>query len=249
MAAEAILQVRNVSKIYPLPSGPLLAIEDLTLDINRGEIVVVMGASGCGKSTLLRIMAGLEPPTSGEVFFRGISVNRPLPGLGLMFQEPRLFPWLTVQDNVALGLSEDLPNHAVKEKVRELLAVTHLVEFAAVYPGQLSGGMAQRVALARVLATEPEVLFLDEPLSGLDIGNRLYLQDVLLTIQQAQNLSICLVTHDIDEAVYLADRILVLTSRPGRIKTSISVPLPRPRNRLDGSLEPYRRRLLAALVE
>lgn len=249
MAAEAILQVRNVSKIYPLPSGPLLAIEDLTLDINRGEIVVVMGASGCGKSTLLRIMAGLEPPTSGEVFFRGISVNRPLPGLGLMFQEPRLFPWLTVQDNVALGLSEDLPNHAVKEKVRELLAVTHLVEFAAVYPGQLSGGMAQRVALARVLATEPEVLFLDEPLSGLDIGNRLYLQDVLLTIQQAQNLSICLVTHDIDEAVYLADRILVLTSRPGRIKTSISVPLPRPRDRLDGSLEPYRRRLLAALVE
>lgn len=249
MEAEELIKVDNVSKVYSLPSGRLLAIQDITFTVGPGETVAVLGASGCGKSTLLRLMAGLEQPTFGEVFFHGIPVRSPAAGLGLMFQEPRLFPWLTVRENVALGLPENLPKNEVTRKVDALLEMTYLEEFASAYPCQLSGGMAQRAALARVLATDPEVLFLDEPLSGLDIANRLYLQDVLLEIQRTENLSICLVTHDIDEAVYLADRILILTNRPGRIKDSISVPLPHPRNRLDGSLDPYRTRLLTCLVE
>lgn len=243
-----VLQFKQVQKVYSSSSGGLIAVDGVSFSVGVGEIVALMGASGCGKTTLLRLAAGLEHPTSGTILFCEEPVRGPGRGRGIMFQEPRLFPWLTVEQNVKLGLPEDMSHSEVKHTVRRLLQLVGVEGFGKAYPCQLSGGMAQRVALARVLAVNPQLLLLDEPFSGLDIAARLTLQDAVLSIARQRNLTICLVTHDLEEAVYLADTVYVLSPRPGRIVHSMEIPIPRPRSRVDGSLDPYRTQLTRWLL-
>ncbi|MDQ6671967.1 MAG: ABC transporter ATP-binding protein, partial [Chloroflexota bacterium] len=205
-----------------------------------------VGASGCGKSTLLRVIGGLETGFSGQVSVGGSRVQGPSQAVGLVFQEPRLFPWLDVASNVAFGLSERA-SARTRDLVAETLSVVGLLEFATALPKQLSGGMAQRAALARALVTEPQVLLLDEPFSALDAFTRMRLQDHLLAAWARYRPTLLLVTHDLDEAVYLADRIVLLSERPATVQLTRSVPVPRPRARGDLALAALRAELLQAL--
>ncbi len=206
------------------------ALRDVTLRVGAGEVLTVVGGSGCGKSTLLRIVAGLERGDAGRVEVGGAPVTGPGPDRGLVFQEHRLLPWLTVEENVAFGVGHLAPEER-RRTVAEHLALVGLSAFARAYPHQLSGGMAQRVAIARALAPRPGVLLLDEPFGALDAFTRIQLQDELLRIWEAERTTLVLVTHDIDEAVFLGDRVVVLGSRPGAIRRVVPVELPRPRDR------------------
>ncbi len=243
-----ILQLLGVHKQYPGKPNPLQAVEDITLELCKGRIAALMGPSGCGKTTLLRLAAGLEMPTRGKVVFAGREVDGPGPGRGIMFQEPRLFPWLTVKENVALGLPEQMESSEVSRSVDELLALVGVEGFGRAYPRELSGGMAQRVALARVLAVDPELLLLDEPFSGLDIANRFTLQEALGDIAAKRRLTVLMVTHDLDEALYLADTVYVLSHRPGRIAHQLELPIDRPRERVARKLQHYRSQLTEWLI-
>ena len=249
VAPRPVLEFSSVRVVFSGRGEPLLAVEDVSFAVNRGEILALMGPSGCGKTTLLRLAAGLQRPTAGMVTFCGREITGPGRQRGIMFQEPRLFPWLTVSDNVALGMAEGTEVEKVEARIDELLTLMGVADFADHYPWQLSGGMAQRVALARVLAMEPEVLLLDEPFSGLDIANRVMLQDALGEIVRRRALSVVMVTHSVDEALYLADRVYVLSPRPGRIRHCLPVPLPRPRDRVDAALHPYRAQITQWLVD
>ncbi len=215
-----------VDKLYK-SFGSLNALAGISASIEPGEIVSVVGPSGCGKSTLLRLIAGLDRPSSGSLRLDDQSITGPNPRVGVIFQEPRLLPWLTVAQNVAFGLPGGKPN----ERVAALLRAVALEEFATALPRELSGGMAQRVAIARALATQPEVLLLDEPFSAVDAFTRMDLQDLLLAIWQQERTTMLLVTHEIDEALYLSDRILVLSGRPARLRAEVSVEVARPRDR------------------
>jgi sulfonate transport system ATP-binding protein len=241
-ASAQPLVLRGVRKRYD--ATPVLAGIDLT--VAAGEIVALVGPSGCGKSTLLRLIAGLDTRYSGEVAVGDMAVCGPGPAVGLVFQEPRLFPWLTVADNVAFGLP-GRGSQTARRLVDETLAVVGLRDFAAALPKQLSGGMAQRASLARALVTEPRVLLLDEPFSALDAFTRMRLQDHLLTAWERYRPTLVLVTHDLDEAVYLADRVVLLGERPARVMREEQVELARPRDRRDLSLAALRARLLEAL--
>lgn len=236
------VHIRGLRKQYG--GGPVLA--GLDLDVAASEIVALVGHSGCGKSTLLRLAAGLDAPDGGEITVGGMAVRRPHPSVGLVFQEPRLFPWLSVADNVAFGLAERRAPHT-RQLVRETLEVVGLAESADALPKQLSGGMAQRVALARSLVTEPQVLLLDEPFSALDAFTRMRLQDHLLAAWTRYRPTLILVTHDLEEAVYLADRVVLLSERPARIRREEVVHLARPRDRGAMDLAQLRAGLLAAL--
>jgi sulfonate transport system ATP-binding protein len=221
-------------------------LHDLSLEVGRSEIVSLIGPSGCGKSTLLRIIAGLERGDAGKVEIDGRERTGPDRAVGFMFQEPRLLPWLTVRDNIALGL----PRAARRDAdglVGRLLAQVQLDGAARLWPRQLSGGMAQRVALARCLAIEPSVVLLDEPFSAVDALTRMALQDLLLAIGRRTGLTMLLVTHDLDEAIYLSDRVVVMTGRPAVLTEAISVALPRPRDRRAPELARRRGHLLEAL--
>jgi sulfonate transport system ATP-binding protein len=236
------LLVRELRKRY----GDLPVLGGIDLEIAPGEIVAVVGPSGCGKSTLLRLAAGLDTRYHGEIRVGDELVCGPHPAVGLVFQEPRLFPWLDVQSNVAFGLRERGAAHQ-QERVREALDAVDLSAFAAALPKELSGGMAQRVALARSLVTEPQVLLLDEPFSSLDAFTRMRLQDHLLAAWARYRPTLVLVTHDLDEAVYLADRVFVLGERPGRVIDVIPVLPSRPRDRRDPALAALRVALLEAV--
>jgi sulfonate transport system ATP-binding protein len=238
-----MLVLMNVGKTYP---NGVQALDGITLTIAPGEIVAVVGGSGCGKSTLLRIICGLERPSQGRVALDGAGVDAPREEIGIVFQEPRLFPWLPVEGNVGFGL-EDRPPPERAGRVKAQLARVGLAEKADAWPRELSGGQAQRVSLARALIMRPQVLLLDEPFSALDAFTRSDLQDHLLDLWADGRPTLIVVTHDVEESVVLADRIVVMGPRPGRVIAEIAAPLPRPRDRQSDAFEHVKRRVLAAL--
>jgi len=238
-----MLSLDQVSKIYP---NGVRALEGVTLSVGPGEILAIVGGSGCGKSTLLRAVSGLDTPSQGWILLDGQKVEKPHEKIGIVFQEPRLLPWLTVADNVGFGL-EGRPKDERKARVADALARVGLSEKANVWPRELSGGQAQRVAIARALVPRPEVLLLDEPFSALDAFTRTDLQDHLLDLWADLKPTLILVTHDVDEAIVLADRIMVMQPMPGRLFEEIADDLPRPRDRQSAAFDFVKRRVLAAL--
>jgi len=220
-----MLEIVDLAKRF---ANGVTALGPLDLFVGRGEIVGVVGTSGCGKSTLLRIIGGLEPATAGSVRIDGEPVRGPRPEIGIVFQEPRLMPWLTVAGNVTFGL-DGVPRARRMALAEAALAKVGLTRFAQALPRELSGGMAQRVALARALVTAPEILLLDEPFSALDAFTRIRLQDELLRLWAIDRPTLLFVTHDIDEALFLADRVAVMTARPGQVRDLVTVKLARPR--------------------
>ncbi len=228
----ASLAIRGVAKAFRAADGSGVPVLDcFSLTIAPGELVSLIGPSGCGKSTLLRLIAGLDRPDEGELLVGDEPIVGPGAGRGLVFQDPSLFPWLTVRGNIRSGLVARGVARGSREEVETFLKLVGLDGFAGAYPHQLSGGMAQRAALARALINRPQVLLLDEPLGALDQFTRMRMQDEVLRLWRARGTTMVLVTHDIDEAIYMSDRIVVLTPRPGRIEHVIDVGLDRPRHR------------------
>jgi ABC-type nitrate/sulfonate/bicarbonate transport system ATPase subunit len=228
----ASLKLSNVSRIFSATDGSeVQALNATSLSISAGEFVSLVGPSGCGKSTLLRLLAGLDTPTSGSLFAGDDQILGPDASRGLVFQDPNLFPWLTVRRNIETGLAARGLRKQRGHDVDAFMRLVGLQQFANAYPHQLSGGMAQRVALARALVNPPRVLLLDEPLGALDAFTRMRMQDEVLRLWKARGTTMLLVTHDIDEAIYMSDRIVIMTPRPGRVERVITVDLPRPRLR------------------
>lgn len=224
------LEVRHLHKVFPSNGETVVALNDISFVLHRREFMSVIGPSGCGKSTLVRILAGLETPSAGEVLVDGKSVRGPGADRGMVFQSYTLFPWLTVRQNVMFGLKVQGKSRSVAEsEAREWIHLVGLERFENAYPNQLSGGMKQRVAIARALANQPKVLLMDEPFGALDAQTRAQMQSYLLEIWRNVDISIIFITHDLDEAIYLADRILVLKAHPGEVQELIEVPVPRPR--------------------
>ena len=230
-AREPILEVRNLTKRFVTPQGEHTALADVSFTTHRREFVCVIGPSGCGKSTLIRILAGLETQTSGEVCVNGKTVRGPGADRGMVFQGYTLFPWLTVKKNVMFGLRMNgQGNTQAEREALQWLDLVGLEKFANAYPHQLSGGMKQRVAIARALANRPGILLMDEPFGALDAQTRARMQAHLLEIWRKIDITIVFITHDLDEAIFLADRILVLSAHPGEVQELIEVPVPRPRS-------------------
>lgn len=243
MDNKPIISIKNLNKYFKQEDGKLQVLSDINLDINQGEFISIVGASGCGKSTLLRIIGGLENYSEGQVINKNKPINGPSKNIGMAFQESRLFPWLTIFENIAFGISSEskLTKDERKELVYKYLKLVELEDFANAYPNQLSGGMQQRVSIARALIENPDVLLLDEPFGALDAMTRVNMQNEISRIWQKERKTMILVTHDIDEAIYLGDRILVFTNRPGRIQEVIDVSLPRPRHRNSAYFEELRK--------
>ncbi len=232
MGELGTLHIRNVSKQYQVKNTTLSVLENITLTIAQGEFISIVGASGCGKSTLLRLIIGLENDYQGDILLDGERITGPSLKRGIVFQEHRLFPWLTVEANIGLGL-ETAPISAAEKRnlIQDHIDLVGLQGFEKAYPYQLSGGMAQRAAIARGLVNRPEILLLDEPLGALDALTRSYLQQELQRIWLQEGITMILVTHDVEEAVYLGDKVVVMRPRPGRIQKILPVPLAHPRNR------------------
>ena len=248
---EKILQVRHLSKSFSTPQGEIEALRDVSFDVHRREFVCIVGASGCGKSTLARILAGLDFQTSGEMLLDGKPVTGPAHDRGMVFQGYSLFPWLTVKRNVMFGpRMSGKGSDEAEARAREWLALVGLEKFADAYPHQLSGGMRQRVAIARALANQPRILLMDEPFGALDAQTRAKMQTHLLDIWRNVDVTVVFITHDLDEAIYLADRILVLKPHPGRVQEFIEVPVPRPRSLAQWSGEEFQatKKHLEALI-
>ncbi len=246
-AAEPAIAFGGVGKRFALSGGDraVSALEDVSFEVGRDEFTCVVGPSGCGKSTLLKLVAGLVRPDRGTVRALGRDVQRPHPSRGMVFQDHALFPWLDVARNVAFGLElAGVPRAEVEARVREFVALTGLSGFERAYPHELSGGMKQRVGIARVLAMHPEVLLMDEPFGSLDAFTRCELQDELQSLRRRAPCATLFVTHDVEEAVYLADRIVVMSRRPGRVKAIVPVLVERPRRRSDPEFVRVRERVL-----
>jgi len=242
--------VRDLGKSYPVAGGAVDALRHVDLSIAQGECVALLGPSGCGKSTLLRVIAGLVEGYDGEVVVEGRSVTGPGAERGMVFQDHRLFPWLTAVENVRLAL-DNVPLSG-REKTEQSLAHLSLVGldgFEQAYPGQLSGGMAQRVAIARALVNRPRVLLLDEPFGALDAITRAHMQAELARILAHENITAIFVTHDVDEAIYLGDRVVVMARRPGRIRAQFPVEIARPRRRTDPAFNALKDRILGLLEQ
>ncbi|WP_137918735.1 ABC transporter ATP-binding protein [Hydrogenophaga sp. 2FB] len=247
-APPASLSLRNVGKTYRIDGQDLPVLQRIGLDITRGEFIGIVGASGCGKSTLLRLIAGLDHRFDGEILIEGHPVAGPGVERSLVFQDHRLFPWLSVTDNIALGLdSLALGRHERQARIQEQLELVGLTGFAQAYPHQLSGGMAQRAAIARALVSRPDILLMDEPFGALDSITRAHMQEELLRIWRERRVTVVIVTHDVDEAVFLGDRVAVMEPRPGRLQSVIGVDLPRPRLRTDAAFNQVKQRVLAQL--
>jgi ABC-type nitrate/sulfonate/bicarbonate transport system ATPase subunit len=229
--SRGLLEITNVNKRFKLEGKDLHVLEDINLSIHEGEFVSIVGSSGCGKTTLLRILLGLETHYEGDAVLDGERINGPSTARGIVFQEHRLLPWLNVEQNVAFGLINQKDTQEKKDRIQKYLGLVGLKGFEKCFPSQLSGGMAQRAAIARALINSPEILLLDEPLGALDALTRMYMQKELENIWQKERLTTVMVTHDIEEAVYLSDRIILMSSRPGKIKKIIPVGLGRPRDR------------------
>lgn len=238
-SATAHIKAENLTVVFAQQTNPITAIEDLSFEIQPGEFVCFLGTSGGGKSTILNLIAGFIFPTSGGIYFNGNNISGPAPDRGIVFQQFALFPWLTVEENIAFGLNmKSMEQQQKKDFVRRYIDLVGLQGFEKNYPHTLSGGMQQRVAIARALSNDPSVILMDEPFGSLDAQTRMVMQEMLLDIWQQSHKTIVFVTHDVDEAIFLADRILVLSARPGKLKKEIIVNLPRPRSyKLTTSIE------------
>ncbi|WP_371379995.1 ABC transporter ATP-binding protein [Sporomusa aerivorans] len=223
MSDQEYVRIENVSKTFYVKNNRIDALKDINLTIAKDEIVSIVGASGCGKSTLLRLICGLEREYEGALSINGHKLNGPSRGVGVVFQEHRLLPWLTVEQNIYLAVNH-LPKSEKKELVAKYLELVDLPGTENFFPHQLSGGMAQRVAIARALVSNPRILLLDEPLGALDALTRKNMQKEILQIWEKDKITMIMVTHDIDEAIFLGSRVIVMTSRPGTIKRDITVP-------------------------
>jgi NitT/TauT family transport system ATP-binding protein len=246
------ISLQRVSKHFLdiAQSQEIVALQDINLDIGPSEFLTIIGQSGCGKSTLLNLIAGFEQVSSGSIYLDGEPITEPGPDRGVVFQEYALFPWLTVHDNVAFGLRErGMPVKEQNARVKEQIEAVGLSGFETRYPHELSGGMRQRVAIARVLVTEPKSLLMDEPFAALDAQTRSGMQQELLTVWQRHQRSVVFITHNIEEAVFLGDRIVVMASRPGRIKSVVPIGLPRPRDVTSPEFNQYRRDISALLQQ
>jgi NitT/TauT family transport system ATP-binding protein len=228
--AQPFIELRAVTKVFVSRKERTVAVEDFTLAIDRGEIVTLVGASGCGKTTILNMVAGFIPPTAGEILIEGRPVQGIEPRCGMIFQSYALFPWLTVQENVEFGPRlKGRPRRERRELARRFIEMVGLTGFENAYPGELSGGMCQRVALCRALANDPDVLLCDEPFAALDAMTRQVMQQELLRIVHQSGQTVLFITHSIDEAILLSNRIVVMSARPGRVKAVYENPLPQPR--------------------
>ena len=243
------LELNNVSKSFLKTESDEVthALDQINLKIEKGEFISIVGTSGCGKSTILRMVAGLIPPTQGSLIFDGEEIIGPSPKRGMVFQKPTLFPWLTVEKNISFSLRMQGKYRGNEKKVEELLNMVGMQDFRKDYPHQLSGGMAQRVALIRTLINEPEILLLDEPLGALDAFTRMNMQDEILNMWKKQENTVLMVTHDVDEAIYMGTRVLVMEPRPGKIKEDIRINLDYPRNRSSHKFTEYRNYILEML--
>lgn len=243
------VNLQHVSITFTRNGQDVNAVQDVSLTIQPGEFVALLGASGCGKSTLLNAVAGFVTPSRGQICVDGEAVSKPGADRGMVFQQHALFPWKTVQENVEFGLKmRGIARQARRETAKTFLHLVGLDGFAQAYPAQLSGGMQQRVGLARVLVNQPRVMLMDEPFAALDAQSRLLMQELLLHIWQEIRTTVIFVTHDVDEAIFLSDRIAIMSARPGRIKQELQVPLPRPRTTEMTAEETYMRLKLAALT-
>ena len=248
--SEAIeLKLKGVSKSFSRVDSTEVtnAVTDVNVSMYNGEFVSLVGTSGCGKSTILRMIAGLIAPTTGEITINGDKITAPGPDIGMVFQKPTLFPWLTVEDNVAFSLKMQGKLKEGMEDVHRLINVIGLEKFKKDYPGQLSGGMAQRVALARAMISKPKILLMDEPLGALDAFTRMNMQNEILDMWQVNKQLVVMVTHDIDEAIHMSSRILVMEAHPGRIREEIKIDMDYPRNRSSSSFVEYRNHILDLL--
>ncbi len=247
---ESILEINSLGKVFHIDGSSLTVLDGIDFNVDKGEMICILGRSGCGKSTLLKILAGFLSPTSGEILLNGKPVADPAPDRCVVFQEDTLFPWLTVKENIAFGLKGRTRNKkAFDEEVERFLSLVGLSEFRNYLPREISGGMKQRVALARVLILKPEVLLMDEPFASLDAQTREEMQNFLLSLWENLSHTIIFVTHDVTEAVTLADRILVMSKDPGRIREEIRVDLPRPRKREKSDFLFFSRKLYEGLRE
>ncbi len=251
VAARSRILAEKVGKVFRSPEGDeVVALRDIDLAVEAGEFVCLLGPSGCGKSTLLNAVAGFSLPSSGRLEANGREVAEPGPDRAMVFQEYALFPWMTVAKNVAFGLEiNGEPKDAIDRKVGALLMLLNLSEFADRFPKDLSGGMRQRVAIARVLALDSPILLMDEPFGALDALTRRNLQDEVLRIWTTFGKTILFVTHGIEESIYLADRVVVMTYRPGTVKTIVPIGLPRPRDTTSPEFNALKRRLTALVME
>lgn len=236
------LVIQHLSKNFVLENKEIEVLDDISLDVKGGEFISIVGHSGCGKSTLLRIVAGLESYEVGSVVLGNREIHQPGIDRGMVFQDHRLIPWLTVYDNMAFGL-KGLSRAEKKELIESHLELVGLEKFANAFPSQLSGGMAQRAAIARALAHRPQVLLLDEPFGALDALTRIQLQQEVLRIWEAERTTMLLVTHDIDEAIYLGDYVIIMSDRPAKVKKIVPVKLPRPRDRTSVEFLEIRRQI------
>ena len=245
MSTENLIEIVAVGRTYVDTSdNSVEALKDINLMVNKGEFISIIGPSGCGKTTLLRLIAGLDTPESGKIMLEGEEITAPDPQRGYVFQQGSLFPWLTVEKNIAAGLKARGVYKENKADVAQFIELIGLQGFEQSYPHQISGGMAQRVAIARALINRPVALLLDEPMGALDTFSRADLQDKLLELWKRDGTTMILVTHDVDEAIYLSDRMVIMTPRPGKISEILDVHLPRPRQRGDAEFMAIRKNIL-----
>ena len=245
---NALITIRNLNKTYVTDDSSTVAIEDFSIDIDKGELISIVGPSGCGKTTLLRMIAGLLDPTAGSITINGKECKGPGPDRGMVFQDYALFPWRSVRKNVEFGMEVNGMSKADRRKrADKLLDVVGLEKFADARVHELSGGMKQRVAIARALATHPDVILMDEPFGALDAQTRNLMQEELVRVIQKTNQTVIFITHSVDEAVYLSDRIVVLTKRPAQIKEIVDIPWERPRDRASPEFTALRKKILEEL--
>lgn len=242
--------INNVQKVFKTPGKDVIALKDINLEIKQGEFVCLLGPSGCGKSTLLNAVAGFALPSGGEITVEGKNIIGPGPDRGMVFQEYALFPWMSISQNIAFGLEVQKKSQSeIDSTVNQLLALLHLTDFRDRFPKDLSGGMRQRVAIARVLALDSPIMLMDEPFGALDALTRRNLQDELLRIWERLGKTILFVTHSIEESIYLADRIVVMTYRPGTVKRDHIVEIPRPRDPASPEFNKLKRELGLLVME
>lgn len=249
MNDSIVLKLSDVSKSFSRVDSDEVtnAVSGISTEMHKGEFVSLVGTSGCGKSTILRMIAGLIAPTTGEITLNGQQIKGPGPDIGMVFQKPTLYPWLTVEDNISFSLRMQHKYKGHEDEVNRMIEVIGLEKFKKDYPGQLSGGMAQRVALARAMINKPGILLMDEPLGALDAFTRMNMQNEILDMWKVNKQLVVMVTHDIDEAVYMSSRVIVMDAHPGRINNEINIGMEYPRNRSSSLFVEYRNQILDLL--